>query len=606
MSWVTVIFSMAASACLTMAVVNGLIWWRQRDAWANLLFAVAALGTVAFAACDLAAMRAGTPAQFASAIRWLHLSVWVVIVPLAGFTRLYLRAGRTWLLWVVCGLRTLSLALNFLTGVNLNYREIAGLDHISFLGETISIPVGVVPNPWMLVGQLSLLGLVIFVVDASITVWRRGDRRLAVMVGGSIVFFVFAGTAQGALEVLGKIRPPATPSLFYLGIILAMCYELATKALRATQLTRDLHASGQQITLATETANLGFWSREFAQTEIHATDQWRALFEFAKSESLQLDDLLQRVHPDDRDVTRHTLVNASQGNGRYKMEYRVLLPDGRMRWIASQGCVETDTDDQPVRLQGVSLDVTHLKQADLEVRRNEVARLLRPASLGELSSALANELSQPLTAILSNAQAAERYLSHEHIDLVEIRDVLRDIVTADKRASEVIFRLRTLFKKGEFHAQPLEANGLIQEVLELMILDLKARTVRVVTQFTAGLPSIRGDRVQLQQVLISLILNAVDAMSQMAENARTLTLQSSQGENNVIQISVTDTGSGIPPGGEETIFEPFYTTRPSALGLGLPLSRSILLEHGGSIWSESLARGGATFHFTIPEWNRDS
>jgi two-component system sensor kinase FixL len=608
MSWITVIFSMTASACLTMALIHGFIWWRQRNSWANLLFMVAAIGTAALAGCDLAAMRAASPAQYALAIRWVQLSVWVIILPSAGFARVYLRAGRTSLLWTVCALRTLALFLNFLTGQNLNFRAIARLGHISFLGEAISIPLGIVPNPWMLVGQLSLLVLVIFIVDAAITVWRRGDRRRAVLVGGSIVFFVLLGAGQAALIVLGKIQPPSTPSLFYLGIIVAMCYELGGEALGAAQLARDLRASEQQLALAAEAANLGFWFREFARNEISANDQWRALFGFEKSEPLHLDTFIQRLHPDDREMTRQMLAKANQGDGRYQTEYRASLPDGHIRWIASRGRVDFNDKGQPIRLRGVSLDITQNKHAELEAQahRNEVAHLLRVASLAELSSALAHELSQPLTAILSNTQAAQLIIAHDKCNLEELRDILHDIIHDNKRASAIIARQRSLLKKSEFYSQQLEANELIQEVLQLMHYDLTACPVWVVTEFTAGLPSIRGDRVQLQQVLINLILNARDVMTQSAENARTLTLRSTRVEGPFIQISVEDTGTGIPPGEEERIFQPYHTTKLQGLGLGLSLSRSIVLAHGGRLWGENQAQGGAAFHFTVPVWQGDS
>jgi signal transduction histidine kinase len=460
----------------------------------------------------------------------------------------------------------------------------------------------------MLVGQLSLLALVIFVVDAAIAVWRRGDRRLAVMVGGSIAFFLLLGTGQAALIVLGKIRPPATPSLFCLGIIVAMCYELGNQALRAAQLVRDLRASEQQIALAAEAANLGFWFHEFARNETWANDQWRALFGFGKSERLHLDTFLQRLHPDDREMMCRTLTKAIQGDGRYQAEYRALPPDGHIRWIASQGRVDFNNKGKPIAIRGVSLDVTLKKHADLEAQahRKEVAHLLRVASLAELSSALAHELNQPLTAILSNAQAAQLSITRDKYDLEEIRDILRDIVNDDKRASDVITRLRALLKKSEFQPQQLEANELIQEVLKLLNYDLTARSVRVVTEFTAGLPTIRGDRVQLQQVLINLILNARDAMAQFTERARILTLRSRRVEDRLIQISVADTGIGIAPGDEEKIFQPYHTTKPQGLGLGLSLSRSIVLAHGGRLWVENQSADGAVFHFTVPAWQADS
>jgi len=455
---------------------------------------------------------------------------------------------------------------------------------------------------------LSLCLLVIFVADAALTVWRRGDRRQAVVVGGSIMFFVVAGTLQAVLVFWGIFHWPFTGSLFYAGIVAAMGYELSDEALRAAQLARELRESEQRITLAAEAANLGFWFREFAGDEIWASDRWRAMFGFAKSERLDLARILQRLHPDDREGVRRTLAKAIESGGSYETEYRVVLPDGRMRWIASRGRAEFNGSIKPVRVRGVSLDITHRKEAELEVQsqRNQLAHLMRVAALGELSSALAHELTQPLTAILSNAQAAQLFLAQNKSDPVEMRDILEDIVADDQRASEVIHRLRTLLRKGVLQPQALDMNRLIQEVIKLMQGDLKARAVSVVSELTDGLPPTCGDRVQLQQVLINLVLNAGDAMAQNLANSRRLILRSSRGEGNVIQISVADTGSGIPPGCEEKIFEPYHTTKAAGLGLGLSLSRSILLAHGGRLWAENRAEGGATFYFTLPEWKGDA
>ena len=377
-------------------------------------------------------------------------------------------------------------------------------------------------------------------------------------------------------------------------------------ALRAVKMGRDLRARDQQISLAAEAANMGFWFRDFAREDFWASDRWRALFGFTSSETLNIDKFLERLHPNDRESTRQALEEAYQGDGSYQTEHRVLLPDGQVRWIACHGRLELN-GDQPLRLQGVSLDITRRKLAELEAQahRNEAAHLLRVASLGELSSALAHELKQPLTAILSNAQAAQLLLARDNIDLQQVRDILSDIVADDKRASEVIDRVHVLIKKREFQPQPLEANQLIRDVLSLMNHELTGRAVRVVTELTAGVLPIRGDRVQLQQVLINLILNAVDSMSQPGDNDRALTLRSHRAGADVIQISVADTGHGIPPGDEETIFESYYTTKPGGLGLGLSLSRSILTAHGGHLRAENQGSNGATFHCTIPEWRGD-
>jgi two-component system, LuxR family, sensor kinase FixL len=375
-------------------------------------------------------------------------------------------------------------------------------------------------------------------------------------------------------------------------------------ALPAVKLGRALRARDQQISLVAEAANIGFWSRDFAREDFWACDKWRALFGFTISETLNIDKFLQRLHPDDRESTLQALESAYQGDGIYQTEHRVLLPDGEVRWFHCQGRLELNGDDQPLRLEGVSLDITRRKLAELEAQahRNEAAHLLRVASVGELSSALAHELRQPLTAILSNVQAAQLLLARENFDLQQLRDILADIVADDVRAGQVIDRLHVFLKRREFHPEPLDANQLIRDVLQLMNHELVGRSVRVVTELTAGVLSIRGDRVQLQQVLLNLILNAIDSMSQPMTNDRTLTLRSCRMAGNLIRISVADTGHGIPRGDEERIFESYYTTKSAGLGLGLSLSRSILIAHGGQLQAENHGSVGATFHCAVPEW----
>src|SRR5712691_2486558 len=204
MSWITVIWSVGGGACLTLAFIQFIVWWKNRAARASLVFSVLAIAVASFAPLELALMRAQTPEQFGQVVRWLHLPVWVMIASLVAFVRLYLRAGRPWLAWTVVGVRTLSLILNFSFCPNINFRQITALRHISFFGEPVSVATGV-PNPWMSVAQLSLLLLIIFVTAALITLWRRGDRRQALIVGGSILLFVTAATAEGIVIAWGII-----------------------------------------------------------------------------------------------------------------------------------------------------------------------------------------------------------------------------------------------------------------------------------------------------------------------------------------------------------------------------------------------------------------
>ena len=601
MSWVTVVWSMIASACLTLALVHALVWLRRRDALANLLFAVMALVTALLAAGELRMMRAATPEQFGTAVLWIHVPAWALVLSRVGFVRLYLRAGRRWLAWTICGTRTLSLILNFSTGVNLNYRDITALQHIPFLGEPVSVARGV-PNPWMLVGQLSLLLLLIFVVDAALTVWRRGDRREALVVGGGMMFCVLMGTAQAILVFWGVVSFPITASLFSMGILAVMAFELSRNLLRATELSEDLRESEQRMDLAANAADLGLWVWDIARDEIWTTDKGRDFFGFAKAEPQDFAHFAGRLHPDDRDPVRVAVAAALEDGGEYHSEYRVLSGGQPVRWIAARGRVEFSADRRPLRMRGVSIDITARKQAEQEVqeRRAELTHLSRVAMLGELSGSLAHELNQPLTAILSNAQAAQRFLARPEIDRAELGEILGDIVDADRHAGEVIRSLRLLLKKGAVQRQPLDANEVVQEVLNLVRSDLLSHQVAAETELAPELPTVNGDRVQLQQVLLNLVMNACDAMAGRDGAGRLLCVSTRWTEGEGVRVSVRDNGLGIPAGSLERVFEPFFTTKPHGLGLGLAVCRSILSAHGGGLSAENHPGGGAVFHFTLP------
>lgn len=370
MSWVTVVWSMIAAACLTLAGLHLLIWCRQRTAWGSVLFAISAAATAAMAGCELWMMRAETPGEWGLAGRWIHLPVYAMMLSLVGFVLVYLRAGRTWLAWLIVGVRTASLVLNFIFTPNLNFREVTGLQHIPFLGELVATPVGV-PSPWMLIAQFSLVLMLVFVVDATISVWRRGDYRAAIQIGFNMIFFVLLASGQAVLAVWGFVHAPVVPSVFFLGIVAAMAYELSDEVLRAAQISRDLRESEQRMNLAVAAANFGIWIREFRGDRIWASAKWRELFGFTADEPLDLPRILERLHPEDRDVVDRAHMQARDGGGSYETEYRILLPDGRVRWISSHGRVEYDSQGQAVRIRGASRDFTARKLVEKALQESE-------------------------------------------------------------------------------------------------------------------------------------------------------------------------------------------------------------------------------------------
>ena len=606
MSWITIIWAMIASACLTLAAMYVLVWSQRRSQWAHLLFSLVAIGTAGLAFCELWMMRAETPAQFATALRWFQVPGWVVIVALSGFVRIYLRAGRPWLAWTVWVLWTFDLVLDFSVGQNIVFVEVVRVRHIPFLGEAVSIAEGV-KNPWMIVAQLGVLLLLIFVTDAAITVWRRGDRRLALTVGGSILFVTFVGLMQGVLRMWGFVHAPLTVSLAFMGFVAAMAWEMSWDAIRAAQLAGDLRESETRMTMAAEAAGVGNWIWTIASNRIWGSAQWLRLFAFEQGEAVTFDKVIQRIHPDDRESVKSAVLHAVETGTNYVGEYRVVLPDDVVRWIAARGRMYSDLHGTSDRMMGAALDITHRKQSEQKIRQksSELAHLSRINLLGELSGSLAHELNQPLGAILSNAQAARRFLAVPDPNLPDIRNILNDIIKDDKRASEVIHQLRSLVQKKNTEMELVNLNELVRDTQRLLHSELIDRKCKITLRLAPALPRAFAGRVEIQQVLLNLLMNAMDAVWDQAPDQRLLSVETAAVDG-TIRVAVRDSGPGIPDAVLPDIFRPFFTTKQKGLGMGLAICRSMIEAYGGRLWAENPAGGGALFQFELKSTREDS
>jgi two-component system sensor kinase FixL len=602
MNWITAVWSTNAAACLTLAGFYFVVWCKQRQNPVYLLFSCSAMAAAAISAFELWMLNSKTVEQYELLVRWIHVPTFVLTLSFVAFVRLYLRAGRAWLAWSIYGLRTLVLILNFISAVSINFTAITNIRQFSWGGQLVSVPVGT-PSPWGLLSSVSLLLLLIFSVDATITVWRRGDRRRALLIGGSMIFGAMLAW-HVPLVIWGILDVPFFLGFTYTAIVAVMGYELSNDVARAAGLARELEISEKRLNLAADSANLGMWEWDIAHDEIWITDKGRAMLGFESSEKLDFDRFRSRLHPDDRESVLKAVDSSLGAGAEYRSEYRVVLPDGQLRWIAGRGHVEFDGDGQPVRMRGASVDITERKLAELEAarHRNEMAHLSRVTTVGELSGSLAHELNRPLGAILSNAQAAQRMLANGGIDVAEFREILNDIVSENKHAAEVIRRLRLWLQKGEVQQHSLRINKVVQDVLKLIRTDLISQNVRVDTELARNLPTVTGDPVQLQQVLVNLVVNACDAMADRDTRERRLRILTGlENGGGAVIVSVTDRGGGIQVKEVEQIFEPFFTTKAKGMGLGLSVCRTIIAAHRGKLWATNNAERGATFHFTLPK-----
>ena len=313
------------------------------------------------------------------------------------------------------------------------------------------------------------------------------------------------------------------------------------------------------------------------------------------------------VHREDLNRCLDVYVNAFNGRQEFTMEYRLRRYDGEYCWVLDTGLPRFEPNGTFLGYIGSCIDITERKRAELEVRqqREELAHLTRVSTMGELAASLAHELNQPLTAILSNAQAAQRFLAANPTDVEEVREILKDIAQDNSRASEVIRRLRDLVKKGELEVTALDLGGVARDVVLLIHSDAVLHNVSVSLELDAGLPKVRADKVQLQQVILNLLLNAFHAMKDCPLDGRRVVVRTEPDGDHMVIVAVRDRGVGLSSDELDKIFQPFYTTKSDGLGMGLAISRSIIEAHGGRLWAENNSDRGATFYFTVPAEKRE-
>jgi len=361
-----------------------------------------------------------------------------------------------------------------------------------------------------------------------------------------------------------------------------------------------LHESEARAEIAGVSLGVGFWTWEPAHDRVWTSGQCARLLGLERGSQPTLARFLEAVRPRTGGPLDTEFEQAIRSDTPFDGEWAIVGPRGGTRWLA---VAIRATDDAGAKrgVTGALIDVTERRSAErlAEEQRRELSHLGRVAVVGELSAALAHELNQPLAAILANARAARRMLENDGIEKAELRAILEDIEADDRRAGAVIKRVRGLVKKDEGELQLLGINDIVQESLELAHSDLIRRGMTVHTRLSGTLPVVYADRVQLQQVLLNLVMNACDAMSDTPPGERTLIISSSV-HDGTARISVRDQGSGIAPDSLESVFEPFMTTKRNGLGLGLAICRSIVASHAGNMWAINNPDGGATFMVSLP------
>ena len=602
MNWITIIWSMVAAICITLGLLELRIGISRPIDLARLFFSVSAFATAWQCFLELKLMNAQSPAQFHAILRCGGFSIELMIASLVAFIWVYFRAGNKWLALAGPCLFAAAVILDFIPGSGRTYLEITSLQTVdTFGGISYSVANGK-PSPWNWLTYLAVFMLLLFVLDASLRLASRGGRRRALVIGGSIGLWIFIAGGHSALLEFGILKMPYLISINYLIIVIAISSELTSDVSAAALIGRQLQDSERRLDLATAAAGLGMWSWDLHNQSGWASPKAQRLLGVEESEYLTQTRFVEAIHPDDRETVKLAVGRSMTNDQDLEVEHRVRTPSGETRWVSLRGRIERNSMGRPTLMRGVVLDITLRRRSELDLQRlqSQLAHTSRVSMMGQLATALAHELHQPLGAILRNAEAAELFLGYDPPDLDELRAILIDIRADDQRAREVIDRLRALLKRGSIDPRSLAVPDLLGKIAALTRSDALTRQIIVETDPGSNLPEIIGDAVHLQQVLLNLVLNAMDAIDAAGSAERVVIVRARAHDAAHVEMMVSDTGPGISAAELGLIFDPFFTTKTSGMGIGLSVSRTIIEAHGGRLWAENNAEKGATFRFTLP------
>lgn len=359
-------------------------------------------------------------------------------------------------------------------------------------------------------------------------------------------------------------------------------------------------AEGQHL------ARMGNLSWNVTSGELIWSEQLHRIFEFEPGTVVTLDRIAGRVHPEDMPLMVDMVERAQRGESDFEYQHRIVLPDHSVKHLHLIAHRARDHTDQ-IEYIGAVLDITQrrLSEAALEKLRSELAQVTRIMSLGALTASIAHEVNQPLAGIITNAGTCLRMLAADPPNVDGARETARRTIRDGNRAADVIARLRALFSKKAVTIEPVDLTEAVREVIALLWSDLQRRRVVLHTELADGLPPVGGDRIQLQQVIMNLLRNAADAMNDVEDRPRRLSIRTVPDQKGGVCLSVRDTGVGFGPDGPARIFDAFYTTKSDGMGIGLSVSRSIIESHGGHLWAEANDGPGASFYFSVPEYSGD-
>jgi PAS domain S-box-containing protein len=433
-----------------------------------------------------------------------------------------------------------------------------------------------------------------------VTAWYggRGPGWVALVVSTAGILYWFIPPADSF-----RLSPDYALGL---GVFIALCVLLTEFSVGRRRAEHALEESERRFRLMAETVPEILWiesimPRAILYVSARYEQVWgRPLADLERDPDVWS----EAVHPEDRDAVRsaHGRWLAGEGTGRLDVTYRIVRADGATRWIHARGTLIRDEQGRPYRATGIAEDVTEEKHAQeaLAKAQADLAHVTRLTTVEQLAASIVHEVNQPLAAVVASGNACLRWLAKEPPNLEEVRETAGRIVRDANRAAEVVAKVRALTRKTPTRRDRLDVNETIGQVVTLTRTEARKSRVALRTRLSPDVPPVLADRVQVQQVLLNLIVNGIEAMSGAGEGPRDLVIESAKDVANGALVTVRDSGAGLRAETADRVFDAFYTTKAGGMGMGLAISRSIIESHGGKIWATSNTPRGANFHFTLP------